>query len=120
MKKDRKIYHLGNCSTCQAIIKDTGIDKKAFEMQDIKPEKITPAQLDEMKKMTGSYESLFSRRALKYKALGLKDKKLSEKDYRDFILEEYTFLKRPVVIMGDKIFVGSEKKTVAALKDELK
>ena len=86
-------------------------------MQDIKFEKITPAQLEEMKKMAGSYEALFSRRAMKYKEWGLKDKKLAEKDYRDYILDEYTFLKRPVVIIADKIFIGSEKKTVQALKD---
>ena len=116
----KKIYHLGNCTTCQAIIKATGIDKKGFEMQDIKFEKITPAQIDEMKKMTGSYESLFSRRALKYKAWKLKDKKLTEKDYRQYILDEYTFLKRPVVIIVGKIFVGSEKKTVESLKAAVK
>jgi arsenate reductase len=115
----KKVYHLGNCTTCQAIIKETGIDKKGFQMQDIKFEKISPAQIDEMKKMTGSYEALFSRRAMKYKELGLKDKQLSEKDYRRFILDEYTFLKRPVVITGNKIFVGSEKKTVEALKKEV-
>lgn len=115
----KKIYHLGNCTTCQAIIKETGIVKKGFQMQDIKFEKISPAQIDEMKKMTGSYEALFSRRAMKYKELGLKDKQLSEKDYRRFILDEYTFLKRPVVIMGNKIFVGSEKKTMEALKKEI-
>lgn len=116
----KKIYHLGNCTTSQAIIKETAIDKKGFEMQDIKFEKITPAQLDEMKKMAGSYEALFSRRALKYKELGLKDKALTEKDYRNLILEEYTFLKRPVVMIRDKIFIGSEKKTVAALKEAVK
>ena len=81
----KKIYHLGNCTTCQAIIKKTRIDKKGFVMQDIKFEKITPAQLEEMKKMAGSYESLFSRRAIKYREWGLKDKDLSEKDYRDHI-----------------------------------
>ena len=89
-------------------------------MQDIKFEKITPAQLEEMKKMAGSYEALFSRRAMKYKELGLKDKKLEEKDYRKYILEEYTFLKRPVVILNDKIFIGNEKKTVEALKNAVK
>lgn len=114
------MYHLGNCTTCQAIIKETGIDKKGFDMQDIKVEKITPQQLDEMKKMSGSYESLFSRRAMKYKEWGLKDKKLEEKDYRNYILEEYTFLKRPVVIINDKISIGSEKKTVEALKKMVK
>lgn len=105
-----------NCTTSQAIIKDSHIDKKGFAMQDIKFEKITASQLDEMKNMAGSYEALFSRRALKYKELGLKDKKLGEDDYRNYILGEYTFLKRPVVIINDKIFVGSEKKTVEALK----
>ena len=89
-------------------------------MQDIKFEKITPAQLDEMKGMTGSYEALFSRRALKYKELGLKNTQLGEKDYRAYILSEYTFLKRPVVIIDDKIFVGSEKKTLEALKKTVK
>jgi arsenate reductase len=116
----KKIYHLGNCTTCQAIIKETAIDKKDFEMQNIKEEKITSAQLDEMKSLAGSYEVLFSRRALKYKEMGLKDKHLSEKDYRKYILDEYTFLKRPVVIIDDKIFVGSEKKNVEALKKTVK
>lgn len=116
----KKIYHLGNCTTCQAIIKEIKADQKGFAIQDIKFEKITPAQLDEMKKMAGSYESLFSRRAMKYKELGLKDKKLEEKDYRKYILDEYTFLKRPVAIINDKIFIGSEKKTVEALKNAIK
>ena len=116
----KKIYHLGNCTTCQAIIKATSIDKKGFEMQDIKFEKITAVQIEEMKKMAGSYEALFSRRALKYKEWKLKDKELDEKDYRQYILDEYTFLKRPVVIIDDKIFVGSEKKTVEALKKAVK
>ncbi|HUR66943.1 MAG TPA: ArsC/Spx/MgsR family protein [Chitinophagaceae bacterium] len=112
----KKMYHLAKCTNCQAIIKETGVDKKEFIMQDIRTEKITPAQLDEMKRMAGSYEALFSRRAIKYKELGLKNKSLEEKDYRNYILAEDTFLKRPVVIIKDKIFIGSEKKTVAELK----
>lgn len=116
----KKIYHLGNCTTCQAIIKKTAIDKKGFEMQDIKIERITPAQLEEMKALSGSYESLFSRRAMKYKELGLKDRQLTESDYRKFILEEYTFLKRPVVIIKNKIFIGSDKKNIEALIQAVK
>ena len=122
----KKIYYLKNCTTCQSIIKETAIDTlrqakgDKFIMQDIKFEKITPTQLDEMKKMAGSYEALFSRRAMKYKELGLKDKNVEEKDYRKFILDEYTFLKRPVVIINDKIFIGSSIKTVEALKQAVK
>ena len=115
----KKVYHLATCSTCQAILADTGLAKKGFTLQDIKTDPITPAQLDEMKVLAGTYEALFSRRALKYKALGLKDQVLTEKDYRKYILEEYTFLKRPVVISGKQIFVGSEKKTVGELKEKI-
>jgi arsenate reductase (glutaredoxin) len=107
------VYCVATCGTCQKIIKDADLLKKGYTSQNIKEEKITAAQLDEMKNMIGSYEALFSRRALKYKSMGLKNKKLTEIDYRDLILQEYTFLKRPVVISGKKIFSGSEKKTVA-------
>jgi arsenate reductase len=113
----KKIYHLSSCSTCQRIKQEIGADKNGFELQDIKTEKISPGQLDEMKEKAGSYEALFSRRSLKYKAMGLKDQELTEKDYRRLILEEYTFLKRPVAIVGKQIFIGSEKKTVAGLKE---
>lgn len=115
----KKMYHLSSCTTCQAMIRETGASRKGLVFQDIKTESITPQQLDEMKRLAGSYEALFSRRAIKYREMGLKDRTLTEKDYRNLILSEYTFLKRPVVILDDKIFIGSEKKTVAALKTEL-
>ena len=109
----RKIYHLANCTTCQRINKELG-GLEDFEKQNIKEDIITSQQLEEMKQMAGSYEALFSRRAMKYKAWGLKEKNLQEEDYKKYILEEYTFLKRPVVIIDDKIFVGNTKKTVEA------
>ncbi|MDO6433420.1 ArsC/Spx/MgsR family protein [Flavitalea sp. BT771] len=115
----KKIFCLSTCSTCNRILEEIGAEEKGFDLQDIKTEKITPAQLDQLKEKAGSYEALFSRRSLKYKVLGLNDKQLTEKDYRKLILEEYTFLKRPVALVGGKIFVGSEKKTVAALKEVL-
>lgn len=86
-------------------------------MQDIKTEKITPAQIDELHRIAGSYEALFSRIALKYRAMGLNNVKLTEKDYRKCILEEYTFLKRPVIVTGNKIFIGNSKKTVEAARE---
>lgn len=69
--------------------------------------------------MAGSYEVLFSKVAQKYRALGLDKRTLSEEDHKKYILEEYTFLKRPVIIMDDKIFIGNSKNTVAAAKAEL-
>lgn len=105
-----KIYYLSSCSTCIRIINELELKDKKFDLQDIKNEKITAVQLAEMKKMAGSYEALFSRVALKYRALGLDKKQLTEEDYKNYILQEYTFLKRPVIITGNKIFVGNSKK----------
>jgi arsenate reductase len=108
----KKIFTLKNCSTSQGIIDQMGAKAKQFTLQNIKEEKITPEQLDEMKKLAGSYEALFSRRALKFKSLGLSGKNITEAEYRNLILDEYTFLKRPVIISDNKIFVGNAPKTV--------
>jgi arsenate reductase (glutaredoxin) len=109
----KKVYYLSTCDTCKRIMKEVGVDD--FEKQDIKTKKITVQQLDEMKALSGSYESLFSRASRKYKELGLKDKALTEQDYKNYILEEYTFLKRPVFIIDGDIFVGNSKKAVEEL-----
>jgi arsenate reductase len=114
----KKIYYLGTCDTCARIINELGITPKIFEMQDIKTEKITEKQLDEMKAMSGSYESLFSRVALKYKTLDPKPG--TEKEYKKLILEEYTFLKRPVIIIDKDIFIGNTKGVVAAAQARIK
>jgi arsenate reductase len=114
----KKIYYLSTCDTCRRIIKRLGgLDD--FVKQDIKAEAITAAQLKEMKDLAGSYEALFSRRAIKYKEMGLKDQKLTEADYQRLILQEYTFLKRPVLISGDQIFIGNEDKAVTAAEKAL-
>ena len=116
----KKVYYLSTCSTCARILKETGLEKKDFKMQDIKTEPITPAQIDEMARLAGGYEQLFSRIALKYRSMGLNEMKLTEKDYRKYILEEYTFLKRPVVIDGKKIYIGNSKANVETIKKEVK
>ena len=69
--------------------------------------------------ITGSYEALFSKIARKYQALGLKELNLQEDDFKQHILREYTFLKRPVVIIDDEIFVGSSKSNVEKLTQAL-
>jgi arsenate reductase len=113
-----KVYHLSSCSTCQRIIREIDHETK-FNYQEIKSEPITATQLDQLKEKVGSYEALFSRRAMKYRSMNLKEQQLSEADYRRLILEEYTFLKRPVVVIDEDVFVGSTKKTIQATKKRL-
>ena len=115
----KKIYFLKSCSTCKRILKEIDAEVNNFELQNIKVNRVTSIQLAEMQELAGSYEALFSRTAMKYKALNLKEKNLNEEDYKNYILDEYTFLKRPVSIIGDSIFIGNSKKVIEALKTAL-
>lgn len=113
----KKIYHLGTCSTNQKILKSLNLDE--VELQDIKKMPITENQLEEMYQLAGSYEALFSRKAMKYRSLGLNNLSLSEEDYKKHILQEYTFLKRPVAIVNNEIFIGNTKNNIEALQNAL-
>ncbi len=112
----QKIYHLGTCDTCRRIIKELNLPA-TFVLQDIKKEEITVKQLEELQKLSGSYEVLFSKRAKLYKERNLKNENLNENDIKQLILEHYTFLSRPVIVTGQEIFIGNSKKTVEAAKN---
>lgn len=112
----KKIYYLSTCDTCRRIINELELKEKGFEFQDIKTDKITVQQLDELHALVGSYEALFSRIARKYKELNLASKQLTENDYKHYLLEEYTFLKRPVILYKKEIFIGNSKATIDKVK----
>ncbi len=111
----KKVYYLKTCSTCIRILKELNLPSD-YILQDIKTEAITVKQLEEMKALAGSYEALFSKRSKLYKEMDLKNQKLEERDYKHYILEHYTFLSRPVIIVDGQIFIGNSKNTVEALK----
>ncbi len=115
----KKVYYLSTCTTCKRIMDELGHLIAGFEKQDIKTEHMTLDQVDQMKALSGTYESLFSRKAMKFRSMGLGDKNLSEDDYRQLIHEEYTFLKRPVFIVNDQIFIGNSKKVIETLAQSL-
>lgn len=114
----KKIYHLSTCNTCQRILKELQLTADVV-LQDIKEEAMTAAQLEEMHTLSGSYEALFSKRARLYREKDLKNQNLTEDDFKKYILEHYTFLKRPVILVNDQIFIGNTAKTVAAAKEAL-
>lgn len=110
----KKIYYLKTCSTCKRILKKLNTSK--YALQNIKTEPITFKQLEELYQLTGSYEALFSRRAKKYHEMGLKTQQLTENDYKQLLLEEYTFLKRPVIIDEEKVYIGNTQKLIVKSK----
>jgi arsenate reductase len=113
----KKVYFLQTCDTCRRILKEINLD--GFEKHEIKANPLTVFQLEEMYSCTNSYEALFNKRAKKYKAMGLKNEVITEDDYRQLILEEYTFLKRPVFLAENGIFIGNSKKEIDRLKEKI-
>lgn len=109
----KKIFHLSSCSTNVRILKEINPGTDVV-LQDIKQEGIDEATLDMLKEKMGSYEALFSKKAMKYRSMGLNEMNLTEADYKKYMLEEYTFLKRPFMINGEEVFIGNAKSTVDA------
>lgn len=105
-----KIYYLASCDTCRKIIKSLPENNLVF--QDIRQNPITESELEEMYKLSGSYEALFSKKAQLYKSMDLKNKNLGESDFKKYILEHYTFLSRPVFIIDEKIYIGNSQKNI--------
>jgi arsenate reductase-like glutaredoxin family protein len=114
----KKIYYLSTCDTCKRIMaKLQPLD--GVELQDIKEQPLLDPQLEELHRLAGSYEALFSKRARRYREEGLHEKTLTESDYRKWLLEHYTFLNRPVIVSGEDIFIGSSKKNIASAMENL-
>jgi arsenate reductase len=106
-----KIYYLASCDSCRKIIK-TLPQGNNLVFRDIKQDSITEEELEEMYQLSGSYEALFSKKAQLYKSMDLKNKSLTEADYKKFILEHYTFLSRPIFIIDNKVFVGGTQQNM--------
>jgi arsenate reductase len=106
-----KIYYLASCDTCRKIIKSLPKDHN-LKFHDIKQDPITVSELEQMRELSGSYEALFSKKAQLYKSMDLKNKSLTEDDYKKYILEHYTFLSRPVFIIKGKIYIGNTQQNM--------
>ena len=114
----KKFYFLSTCDTCRRILNHLQLNED-FELQDIKKTAITPEELAHLKSLSGSYEALFSKRAKLYKELGLKEKSLTDNDYKNYILEHYTFLKRPILVLDNQLYVGNSPKIINSAKKAL-
>lgn len=114
----RKVYYLSTCDTCRRIMKEVGVDD-SFEQQDIKFNPVTAEQAEQFYKYTGSYEALINKRARKLKAALEQYPVKEDADYKELLLMDYTFLKRPVFEIDNQLFVGNAPRTVEAIKEAL-
>lgn len=111
----KKFYYLESCTTCKRIMKELNLADNV-ELREIKSSPITAEEVDSIAAKVGSYEAMFSKRAMKYRSMGLHEKELGESEYRRYLLEEYTFLKRPVLETDKEAAAGNSKKAVEKMK----
>ena len=114
----KKIYYLKSCNTCMRIIKEIN-PSPDFIIQNLKVEPLTVEQLHTLYNFTNSYEALFNKRAKLFREMGLGNNKLREKDYKHYLLQHYTYLKRPVIVIDKTIFIGNSKKVVASAQAQI-
>lgn len=108
-------FYLKTCSTNKKIM--SVLDLSDWELREIKSQPITAEELEILYQRTQSYEALFSKKSSQIKTQGIDVKSLNEEGYRCLILEHYSFLKRPVFITDEDIFIGNDKANVERLHE---
>ena len=102
-----EFYGLPNCTTCQKALRRLDYHKVTnVKKRNIKEEPLIRAEVERLATMLGGAENLFSRRSVKYRELGLKDKEISKTEMLDLMASDYTFLKRPILVANDKAIAG--------------
>lgn len=102
-----QFYGLPNCTTCQKALRRLEYHRVGdIEKRNIKENPLTREEIEKLAKSAGGIENIFSRRSIKYRELGLKDKNLSAVEMLDLIEDEYTFLKRPILAAGNTVIAG--------------
>ncbi len=100
-------YGLPNCTTCQKALRRLDYHRVSnIKKRNIRDEPLAREEIERLAKLLGGAENLFSRRSNKYRELGLKDKTLSETEMLDLMADEYTFLKRPILVVDGKAVAG--------------
>lgn len=109
------VWYLSTCDTCRRILDQTGIDESNARLIDIKTDPVSQADIEAFHRVTGSYKELINGRSMQFRSMSKKAKDLNEEEARDLLLQHYSFLKRPVIRIGEDLFVGNSRKNVEAL-----
>jgi arsenate reductase len=102
-----KMYWLPHCTTCQKAaeyLENKGVAVESFH--DVKTERLSRAEVQKLAALVGGPEALFSRRAMKYRSMNLGERELDDDDLLDLMAEEYTFIRRPVLVDGGRAVAG--------------
>jgi arsenate reductase len=83
--------------------------------RDLKQEPLEEAEVRDLARKVGGAEKLFSKRAMKFRQMGLHERELSEDEMVRLMAEEYTFVTRPVIVRGGRATAGFSARRVDEL-----
>jgi len=109
---DVVLYWSPSCSKCQKAAR--WLDRrgvKVTKFRDIKDEPLSRLEVEALAKLLGGPEDLFSKRAVKYREMKLGEREVSPAEMLDLMSSEYTFLKRPIMVIGDKAIASFFERT---------
>ncbi|MFM7389233.1 MAG: arsenate reductase family protein [Vampirovibrionales bacterium] len=111
------LYWLPYCSTCQkakAYLESKGLTITLTH--DVKAQPLPLATIVQLAEAVGGAEALFSKRAMKYRSLGLHEQELSPEALLNHMANEYTFIKRPMMVFDTgKTLCGFSTKAIDTL-----
>jgi len=110
-------FYLKTCDTCKRILKELNLPSEVV-LREIKSAPITPEELEQMKVHFSSYEELFNKRAVKFRSID--SSSFEDSDYKKLLLSDYTFLKRPVLLLSDKAYAGNSKESIQKMKSAVR
>lgn len=84
----------------------------AFQERDFFQQRFTPAELRAL--LRGRVAEAFSLRSPSVKALGLEGKQLSEEEMLAWMVKEPRLIRRPIIVVGDRVLFGFRPADVEA------
>lgn len=109
------------CTTCQKAQKFLDSRGVHAELRDIKGERPTREELARWHAMSGlPLRRFFNTSGLQYRALELKDKlpQMTEEEMLDLLATDGMLVKRPLLVMENKVLVGFKEAEWAAALEE--
>ena len=106
------LYWLPHCTTCQKAVQY--LEKKGYSIakfRDVKSHPLDCKEVERLTELVGGAGELFSRRAIKYRAMNLSERELSSDDMIQLMVDEYTFIKRPVLVSAGRAVAGFTPKS---------
>lgn len=111
-----EVYWLPHCTTCQKALtelKRHGV--RVSTRRDLKASPLMRAEIEALARKIGGIKAMFSKRARKYRELGLDKSELSEDEMLQLMCDDYTFIKRPVIVNGTRATAGWTPKSYLQL-----